>query len=81
MMVILPQSISSLGLRPDNAADVSFIELLHVLACKKNSLVPVDLNIVHLRRVNEAVIHGSAVRALAQVLSIFHELDNMEFLL
>jgi hypothetical protein len=51
-------SFAKIGFRPEHATEVSFIELLHVPTYGRSSLTPDDLSASHLRRINDAILHG-----------------------
>lgn len=54
------QSFARIGFKPEHAAQVSFIELLHLPTVGRSKLVPADLNREHLRLLEEVVLAGSA---------------------
>lgn len=54
------RSFSRIGFKPEHAAQVSFIELLHVPTVGRSKLVPADLNRQHLNMLNEVVLAGAA---------------------
>ncbi|MDP1992872.1 MAG: hypothetical protein Q8K00_17810 [Syntrophales bacterium] len=59
------RTFSAIGFGPEDAADVSFIELLNVPTYEKSALVVKDLvdkpeKVEHLRRVNDVILNGSA---------------------
>jgi hypothetical protein len=54
------RSFSRIGFKPEHAAQVSFIELLHVPTVGRSKLVPEDLSSQHLRMLNEVVLAGAA---------------------
>ena len=51
-------SFAKIGFRPEHAANVSFIELLHVPTFGRSSLSVEDLSVSHLRRINDAILRG-----------------------
>jgi hypothetical protein len=53
-------SFARIGFRPEHAPDVSFIELLHLPTYGRSSLTPEDLSVSHLRRINDAIMHGTS---------------------
>lgn len=54
------RSFSRIGFKPEHAAQVSFIELLHVPTVGRSKLVPADLSSQHLCMLNEVVLAGAA---------------------
>jgi len=54
------RSFSRIGFKPEHAAQVSFIELLHVPTVGRSKLVPADLSRQHLNMLNEVVLAGAA---------------------
>jgi len=54
------RSFARIGFKPEHAAQVSFIELLHLPTVGQSKLVPADLNSQHLRMLNEVVLAGAA---------------------
>lgn len=54
------RNFSRIGFKPEHAAQVSFIELLHVPTVGRSKLVPADLSNQHLRMLNEVVLAGAA---------------------
>jgi hypothetical protein len=54
------QSFSRIGFKPGHAAQVSFIELLHVPTVGRSKLVPADLSRQHVRLLGDVVLGGSA---------------------
>ena len=54
------RSFSKIGFKPEDASQVSFIELLHVPTVGRSQLVPADLNSQHLLMLNEVIHSGSA---------------------
>jgi hypothetical protein len=54
------QSFARIGFAPRHASLVSFVELLHVPTVGRNSLEIEDLDLVHLRRINAAILTGNA---------------------
>jgi hypothetical protein len=49
-----------IGFTPKHADLVSFVELLHVPTVGRSKLVPGDFDPAHLRRINAAILNGSA---------------------
>jgi hypothetical protein len=54
------RSFSRVGFKAEHAAQISFIELLHVPTVGRSKLVPADLSSQHLHMLNEVVLAGSA---------------------
>jgi len=54
------RSFARIGFTPEHAAQVSFIELLHLPTVGRSALVPSDLNSQHLSMLNEVVLAGAA---------------------
>lgn len=54
------ESFSKIGFSTKYAEDVSFIEMLHLPTYETSSLVPRDLDRHHLRRINDAILYGTA---------------------
>jgi hypothetical protein len=54
------RAFKNIGFRPEHAADVSFVELLHVPTVGKSDLKRSDLDLAHLQRISEAIDRGSA---------------------
>jgi hypothetical protein len=54
------KTFARIGFSPANAAEVSFVELLHLPTYGRSMLQVVDLNGDHLQRVNAAIEHGTA---------------------
>jgi hypothetical protein len=52
------ESFASIGFTPEEAGDVSFVELLHVPTYGRSSLRAGDLNPEHLQRLNMAILGG-----------------------
>lgn len=56
------QNFTRIGLTPESAADVSFVELLHVPTTGRSAMVAGDLSRPHLDRVAAAILRGRARR-------------------
>lgn len=54
------RTFARIGFTSTHAHLVSFAELLHVPTVGRNKLSPEDLDPLHLRRLNEAILHGKA---------------------
>jgi hypothetical protein len=54
------RSFSRIGFKPEHAAQVSFIELLHVPTVGRSELDATDLSSQHLSKLNEIILAGSA---------------------
>ena len=54
------RSFSRIGFQPEHAAQVSFIELLHVPTVGRSKLVPADFSSQHLSMLNEVILAGAA---------------------
>jgi hypothetical protein len=54
------KTFSNIGFQLEHAADVSFIELLHVPTYGRSVLTPKDLDAVHLAKLDRAIMHGTA---------------------
>lgn len=52
------RSFARIGFRPEHAGLVSFAELLHVPTVGRNNLVASDLNMLHLKKLNTAILEG-----------------------
>lgn len=55
------QSFARIGLGPEHANLISFVELLNVPTAGRSSLVAADLSGAHLKRLNEVIIEGRAL--------------------
>jgi hypothetical protein len=54
------QNFARFGFTPDHAAQVSFVELLHVPTVGRSQLTVDDLDTAHLERLNSAILDGAA---------------------
>jgi hypothetical protein len=54
------RTFARIGFTPKHAGLVSFVELLHVPSVGRSKLEPRDLDAAHLRRINAAILNGSA---------------------
>ncbi len=54
------RTFARIGFTSAHAHLVSFAELLHVPTVGRNNLAPQDLDLPHLHRLNEAILHGKA---------------------
>lgn len=54
------KSFAAIGFTSENAEDVSFVELLHLPTYGRSRLSAEDLNSAHLKRLNNAILHGCA---------------------
>ena len=54
------RTFARIGFTPKDAHLVSFAELLHIPTVGRSSLTPQDLDPLHLRWLNEAILHGQA---------------------
>lgn len=54
------RSFAHIGFTPEHAAQVSFVELLHVPTVGRSELVPADLSSQHLSMLKEVVLAGAA---------------------
>ena len=54
------RTFARIGFTPKHAELVSFIELLHVPSVGRNKLTSQDLDLSHLHRINDAILHGKA---------------------
>lgn len=54
------RTFASIGFKPKHAHLVSFAELLHIPTVGRSNLAPQDLDPLHLRWLNEAILHGKA---------------------
>lgn len=54
------RTFAKIGFRPEHANLVSFAELLHVPTVGRSSLIPTDLDSIHLRRLSAAIFAGQA---------------------
>jgi hypothetical protein len=54
------RTFAKIGFKPKHAELVSFVELLHVPTVGRNKLAPNDLDPLHLRKLNDAILHGKA---------------------
>ncbi|MHC1773809.1 MAG: hypothetical protein AB9834_00210 [Lentimicrobium sp.] len=52
------RSFARIGFRPEHAGLVSFAELLHVPTVGRNNLVASDLDMLHLEKLNAAILEG-----------------------
>lgn len=52
------RSFARIGFQPEHAGLVSFAELLHVPTVGRNNLVASDLDILHLKKLNAAILEG-----------------------
>ena len=54
------RTFSRIGFRPEHAHLVSFVELLHVPSVGRSRLTPQNLDLSHMRWLNNAIVHGTA---------------------
>jgi len=52
------RSFARIGFQPEHASLVSFAELLHVPTVGRNNLVVSDLDVLHLKKLNTAILDG-----------------------
>lgn len=78
------RTFAKIGFTSEHADQVSFMELLHLPTVGRNRLEPVDLDVLHLRRLRAAIFQGGAeyifvpagVLRLMRSTSFFNELSS-----